>query len=116
MRFLVDESTGPAVARRLRELGHETYSVFEQSRGMDDDDVIHKAATEGWILITNDKGFGERVFRLGVAHRGVVLLRLADERAPNKVAVIERLLSQYESELPDAFVVATERTVRILRT
>ena len=29
---------------------------------MDDDDIIHKAFTENWILITNDKDFGEKVY------------------------------------------------------
>ena len=33
MRFLVDESTGPWVARWLRERGDEVFSVFEQARG-----------------------------------------------------------------------------------
>lgn len=43
MRFLVDECTGPAVARWLREQKHEVFSVYEEARGMDDDDVIQKA-------------------------------------------------------------------------
>ena len=43
MRFLVDESTGPAVAAWLREQGHEVFSVYAEARGMDDDDIIHKA-------------------------------------------------------------------------
>lgn len=43
MRFLVDESTGVVVARWLREQGYEVFSVYEEARGMDDDDIIHKA-------------------------------------------------------------------------
>jgi hypothetical protein len=34
MRFLVDECTGPAVARRLRELGHDVFSIYEQARSL----------------------------------------------------------------------------------
>ena len=52
MRFLVDENTGPTVARWLRDQGHEVFSIFEEARGMDDDAVIHKAYAEGWILLT----------------------------------------------------------------
>ena len=44
MRFLVDECTGPAVAAWLRNQNHEVFSVFEQSRGMSDEDIIQKAA------------------------------------------------------------------------
>jgi len=54
MRFLVDESTGPTVARWLQGQGHTVFSVYDEARGIDDDAVIHKAFTEDWILITND--------------------------------------------------------------
>ena len=43
MRFLVDESTGPYVARWLRQEGHDVFSVFDEARGMDDDTIIEKA-------------------------------------------------------------------------
>ncbi len=33
MRFLVDECTGPAVARWLRDQSHEVFSVYEGARG-----------------------------------------------------------------------------------
>ena len=65
MRFLVDECTGPAVAEWLRNQKHEVFSVFEEARGMADDDIILKALEENWILITNDKDFGEKVYRDG---------------------------------------------------
>lgn len=52
MRLLVDECTGPAVATWLREQGHEVFSVYEDSRGMEDDTIIEKAFSEGWILVT----------------------------------------------------------------
>ena len=55
MRFFVDECTGPAVASWLRDNGYEVFSVFEEARGMNDDDIIQKAAAENWMLITNDK-------------------------------------------------------------
>ncbi len=55
MRFLVDECTGPAVAAWLRGQNHDVFSVFDEARGMDDNDIIQKALQEHWILITNDK-------------------------------------------------------------
>ncbi|HJP95552.1 MAG TPA: DUF5615 family PIN-like protein [Pyrinomonadaceae bacterium] len=61
MRFLVDECTGPAVARWLQAQGHEVFSVFDEARGIDDEQIIKTAADESWILITNDKDFGEKV-------------------------------------------------------
>jgi predicted nuclease of predicted toxin-antitoxin system len=76
MRFLVDECTGPAVADWLREQKHEVFSVYKEARGMDDDDIIAKAFAENWILITNDKDFGEKIYRERRPHQGVVFLRL----------------------------------------
>ena len=115
MRFLVDECTGPAVAAWLRLQNHEVFSVFEESRGLSDEDIIKKAASENWILITNDKDFGDKVYRDGRLHRGIVLLRLDDERSVSKIQGISRLLKNYIDRLPDSFVVVTEKQVRFAR-
>jgi len=53
MRFIVDECTGPAVASWLRDQNHVVFSVFDEVRGMSDEDIIQKAFAEQWILITN---------------------------------------------------------------
>jgi predicted nuclease of predicted toxin-antitoxin system len=63
MKLLVDECTGPAVARWLEQQGHDVFSVYDQARGIDDERVIEIAQIERRILITNDRGFGEKVFR-----------------------------------------------------
>ena len=112
MRFLVDECTGPATARWLREQKHQVFSVYEEARGMDDDAIIQKAFDENWILITNDKDFGEKVYRERRPHRGVVFLRLEDERGAKKIDTIRRLLEGYADRLADRFVVVTETQVR----
>lgn len=116
MRFLVDECTGPAVARWLCEQKHEVFSVYDEARSMDDDNVIAKAFTENWILITNDKDFGEKVHRERRPHKGVVLLRLEDERAASKIMALRRLLEGYAEQLANQFVVVTEKQVRFART
>jgi predicted nuclease of predicted toxin-antitoxin system len=112
MRFLVDECTGPAVAEWLRGQKHEVFSIYDEARGIDDDNIIKKAFTENWVLITNDKDFGEKVYREGLPHKGVILLRLEDERAVIKIDTLKRLLENYADRLPDQFVVVTETQVR----
>lgn len=112
MRFLVDECTGPAVAQWLRNQSHEVFSVYDESPGMTDDAILDKAAAENWILITNDRDFSEKVYRDKRQHRGVVLLRLVDERSNSKVAAIERLLATHAHQLADAFIVVTEAQLR----
>ena len=74
MRFLVDECTGPRVAKWLREEGHEVFSIYDQSRGMSDEEIILKAYQENWIIVTNDKDFGELIFRDSHNHKGVIFI------------------------------------------
>lgn len=112
MRFLVDECTGPAVARWLRRQHHDVLSAYEQFRGADDDRILQRADAENRILITNDKDFGELIYRGRERHKGVILLRLEDERVDNKIAVLQRLLDLYADRLQDNFVVVTKSTVR----
>jgi predicted nuclease of predicted toxin-antitoxin system len=45
------------VARWLRGQGHEVFSVYEEARGLDDEEIIQKAYQENWILITSAKDF-----------------------------------------------------------
>ena len=58
----------------------ERFSVYEQSRGADDDSILQRAYAENRILITNDKDFGELIYRGKKLHRGVILLRLGERR------------------------------------
>ena len=116
MKFLVDECTGPAVATWLEQQGHDVFSVYYQARGIDDDRVMEIAQIEGRILITNDRGFGEKVFRERRPHHGVVFLRLANERAANKIRVLGQLLSKQSNALEDRFVVVTETQVRFAKS
>ena len=116
MRFLVDECTGPKVAAWLRSEGYEVFSVFDEARGIEDDQVIQKAYDENWILITNDKDFGEKVYRERRPHRGIVFMRLENERANNKIEVLRRLLQLYADRFEDQFMVVTETQVRFGKT
>jgi len=115
MRFLVDECAGPAVARTLRELGHDVYSVFEQARGVSDVEVLRAAATEKRNIVTIDKDFGEGVYRDGAVHSGIVPLRLRDQSAAAKSAAVAKLLDSYSHRIEGAFVTVTPRQVRFAK-
>ncbi|MEL7072248.1 MAG: DUF5615 family PIN-like protein [Cyanobacteria bacterium J06581_3] len=115
MKFLVDECTGSAVARWLSSQGYEVYSVYDESRGISDDEILTKAYEEDWILITNDKDFGAIVYKEKRPHCGIIFLRLNSQRSKTKIDVISRLLTSYSSQLPNAFVVVTETLVRFTK-
>ena len=115
MRFLVDECTGSKVAHWLGEEGHEVFSVFDEARGLSDKQILEKAVAEDWLLVTNDKDFGEKIFREKIPHKGIILIRLDDERAEIKIKVLQRLLSTFGGSLKNQFIVVTEKSVRVAR-
>jgi predicted nuclease of predicted toxin-antitoxin system len=115
MRFIVDESTGAAVVAYLRGAGHDVLAVAETMPQAEDPDILARAAEEDRILVTNDKDFGELVFRNGQLHSGVVLLRLQDESSANRVHTIRAVLERYADRLAGCFTVATASGVRIRR-
>jgi predicted nuclease of predicted toxin-antitoxin system len=112
MEFIVDESTGTAVVEYLRSVGHDVLAIAETMPQADDGDILARAVSEARILVTNDKDFGELVFRSGQAHHGIVLLRLR-ERPTNRVRVMKAVLEQYADRLTGRFTVATEGRIRM---
>jgi len=111
---MVDECTGPKVAKWLKSKGHEVYSIYDEARGMTDERIIAKANKENYILITNDKDFGELITRQKKPHKGVLLLRLRDERTEEKIKIINQILREHSEKLAGNFIIATEQTIRII--
>ena len=113
MRFMVDESAGTAIVEYLRSIGHDVLPAAETMPEAEDQNILARAMSEGRILVTNDKDFGELVFRSGQAHHGVFLLRPHDESPANRVRVVKAVLEQCAERLAGCFTVATEGSVRI---
>jgi predicted nuclease of predicted toxin-antitoxin system len=64
VKFLVDESADARLAIHLRSLGHDAATVAgDYSPALKDPDVLAIAQHEQRVLITNDRDFGELVFR-----------------------------------------------------
>lgn len=102
------------MARWLSAQGHDVISIFHMDRGAPDVVVQARALADDRVLVTNDKDFGEMIFRAGRAHRGVILLRLVDERVAAKIQVLQQLLQQHADQLVGNFVVASEESARIV--
>jgi predicted nuclease of predicted toxin-antitoxin system len=112
MRFLVDECTGPGVAAWLGANGHDVFSAYDQAAGETDSNLLSRAVNEDRIVVTNDRDFGEMIHREGRIHRGVVFMRLHDERNANKIRVMEQVLATHADQLAGQFVVVTESHIR----
>ncbi|NCO35097.1 MAG: hypothetical protein GW893_14715 [Armatimonadetes bacterium] len=113
MRFLANENISGTAVRGLRGAGHDVLSVKESMRGADDADFLARAQTEGRVLLTHDKDFGELAYRRGLPARcGVVLFRLSGAQPD---ADNWRILSvlQGREDWAGAFSVVTEDRLRM---
>ena len=73
MRFLLDESAEARIAGFLTDRGHDATRVGrDYPAGLPDEAVLAIVQSEQRIVITNDKDFGELVFRERHPHAGVI--------------------------------------------
>jgi len=113
MLLVADESVDAPIYRLLREQGHSIYAIVENNAGISDDQVLDIAVQHKAILITQDKDFGELVYRLGKAHYGILLLRLAGMRPGDKAMLTALVIQQHFNELSGAFMVVFKDYVKI---
>jgi predicted nuclease of predicted toxin-antitoxin system len=113
MMLLADESVDRPIVERLRLEGHETTYIAELAPSISDDEVLQKANTRNALLLTEDKDFGELVYRLGRVHAGIVLIRLAGLASAAKAETVAKVLQDHATELVGAFTVISPGGVRI---
>jgi hypothetical protein len=65
-RFVADESVDAPIVHRLREAGHEVWSVAEESPSISDREVLRAASEADRVLLTADRDFGDLHVRLGL--------------------------------------------------
>lgn len=112
MRFLVDESTGKRLAKLLENRGHDVVFVGDVAPSASDEEVLEKAEKENRILITDDKDFGELVFRMERPTKGVILLRTSTIFPRKRFEVLQNLFETVD-ELKNKFIVLKEDSMRI---
>ncbi|MBI4451577.1 DUF5615 family PIN-like protein [Candidatus Woesearchaeota archaeon] len=113
LKFLVDESTGSAVATALRRAGYDTISVAEIASGASDETVLDLARAQERILVTNDKDFGELIFRHRQPSAGVILLRLRVDTKQNRSTVVVGVVREFAQSISGHFIIASETEVRL---
>ncbi len=110
MLFLVDESTGKKLALILANELDVLY-VGDILQSSTDEQVLSFAQKHKRILITNDKDFGELIYRLKKPSCGVLLLRIPDNSPQEKASIILRLLKKIN--ITGKFVVVTKNGIRL---
>ena len=100
MNLVADENVDRGVVERLRLDGHAVEWIAEASPGETDEDVLRRAADGGTVLVTEDKDFGELVYRRGLSHAGVLLVRLEGLDNMVKAEVVSQVVRENADELP----------------
>jgi predicted nuclease of predicted toxin-antitoxin system len=113
LRLLCDEGVERQIVESLRSAGHVVSYIAESDPGLTDEAVLALANESGALLVTNDKDFGELVFRRGLISQGVMLLRLAGMAPVEKGRLVAAVVAEHEVELQSAFCVVTSTAVRI---
>ena len=113
MRFLADECCDAALVDALHDDGHDVIYAVVSQRGATDAEVLARAFSEDRILLSEDKDFGELVYRLRQPARGIVLLRFDIADRALKIPRLRYLLEEEAEKLPGAFVVLEVDRVRV---
>lgn len=113
MKIVADENIEAAIVRSLRYSGFEVISILEISPGIPDDEVLNTAVSEDALLLTEDKDFGDLVFRQKRAFCGVILLRLDGLSNDQKAAIVTSALERSCGDFIGTFTVITPRQIRI---
>jgi predicted nuclease of predicted toxin-antitoxin system len=111
MRFLVDESAGKRLSDLLVQSGQDSVFVGDVMAGATDEDVLARAEKESRILITDDKDFGELVFRLNRPVSGVILLRGVEASPSRRFELLSKLLRK--RNLEGSFVSIRKDRIRV---
>lgn len=111
--FLADESVDFRLVRFIRTLNYSVESFLEDAAGSSDEVVLEKANQAGAILFTEDKDFGELIFRLHKLGPGVILLRLGGLSLDLKIELIKQVFSNFGVDLYGKFTVVTKDQLRM---
>ena len=113
--LLADENIDSPVVKALRKSGHQVLHVTEMEPGITDELVLQRANGFSALLLTEDKDFGELVFRQRLVHHGVILIRLDGLSLSMISKVVSEALDQHGSGMAGAFTVISPGQVRVRR-
>ena len=112
-KFLIDESCGIKLYQALLENNYDVESVTNIMPKANDIDILNYAEKEKRILITNDKDFGELIFRLKRPSIGVILLRLRKNIPVFRIKYTINVIENFSDKLKNNFLIVTEKKIRI---
>lgn len=114
LRFLADVNIEKPIVDELKRMGHNIIWIADLDRYLDDMNIFKIARKEHRILLTNDKDFGEIVFRQKLVPTGIVLFRIKGQDVREKVKLLKKLLTAHSDKIVNHFVVVAKEKFRFI--
>lgn len=116
MKILADENVDFGIIRQLRQKGIDVVSISEDFSGIKDREVLKIASENQYLLITEDKDFGELSYRLKLVHSGILLIRLTDISRKERIELVTETIENHLAALCNNFSVLSKGGLRIKTT
>ena len=117
MKFLADANIAPRVIKALRQADFSVKSISEEGQGeISDEEVIKLATKENRVILTHDKDFGNVLIYPVLKHKGVILIRLRDQKPQNVIKHLVLFLKTIPPEkIKNNLIILTEKGIRIYK-
>jgi predicted nuclease of predicted toxin-antitoxin system len=112
VRWLADECVDAGLVSHLRAMGHDVTYAAEIAPADSDAEVMARARAEGRLLLTEDKDFGDLVFRRGQPIPGLVLLRIGSAMHELKKIRLRAAIERFGENLRGRYTVIEEAKIR----
>ncbi len=115
MKFLANMGISPDAIVFLQSIGYEGFHLGREGLGrLPDSQILAKAHTEGYIILTHDLDFGDLMAASGASAPSVIIFRLRNMRPESVNRHLQQVLDHFQSELEKgAVITVTEGNIRV---
>lgn len=114
MKLLLDNNLSPWLATELCKVGHDATHVLDIGmHAASDREILEFALSQGSIVISNDKDFGQIIAQSNLARPSVILLRQLIDPKQQLALLIENLPSLSEPLGLGALISLDSRVARV---
>jgi len=114
VKILADVNVEKPIVDSLVEINLDVLWIPDYNCMLSDEELLNMANSQDRVLLTNDKDFGELVFRQKKITAGIILVRMKGYDSEKKVPVIEKLFKNYSEKIYNHFVVVTKNKLRFI--
>jgi predicted nuclease of predicted toxin-antitoxin system len=106
MKLLLDACVWGGAVKGLVDAGHDVVWAGDWNEDPGDEEILAVARSQGRVVVTLDKDFGELAVVRGLPHSGIV--RLVNQSATKQAAVCLHVLAVHGDELDAGAIVTAE--------